>query len=90
MGKYKELVVSWIRTSVVPPTAALILTWLAQRNIQLPDTTVYWFVTLFLSGVWYVIFRGIEILSENPKVKKWAGIFLGYPRSEVKTFGPNN
>ena len=77
----KELVVSWIRTAVVPPIAALLLQWLLALGItSLNSNLVFNGVTLILTGIWYLIFRGLEIISSKPWVKKWAGIFLGYPR----------
>lgn len=84
MSNLKELGVSFIRTSLVPPAAALVIQWLLAHQITaLSSEVVFTGVTFLISGLWYVAFRGIEILSKNPTVKHWAGIFLGYPRSEV-------
>ena len=80
----KELGVSFIRTSLVPPLAAIILQWLLAHKINfLNESVVFTGVTFVISGIWYVTFRSIEVISEKPAVKKWAGIFLGYPRSEI-------
>jgi threonine/homoserine/homoserine lactone efflux protein len=80
MNSTKELVVAWIRTSLVPPTAGLILTWLANRGItSIEESWVFAVTTLVLSGVWYLLFRAIEIWSQNPRIRRIAGIFLGYP-----------
>lgn len=79
--KVKELGVSFIRTSIVPPLAGFIGAWLVKHNItQIEQEWVFALTTLVLSGVWYLLFRAIEIISERPKVMKWAGIFLGYDR----------
>ena len=77
----KELGVSTIRTAIVPPIAARILQWLAAHQIgMLSQSAIFTGVTIFITGIWYLTFRGLELLSKNTKVKRLAGIFLGYPR----------
>lgn len=84
MSNLKELGISFIRTSLVPPAAALVIQWLLAREITaLSQEVVFTGVTFLISGVWYIAFRGIELAASNPTVKKWAGIFLGYPRTEL-------
>lgn len=75
MTKLKEYVIALIRTSIVPPMAAYIIT----RFPVFEHTSVEMVLVVVLSGIWYSIFHGIEVLSQNPKIKKYAGIFLGFP-----------
>lgn len=78
----KEVVVSWIRTAVVPPLAAIIVQFLVTNGFDFAnESIVINALTFVFVGVWYLVFRGLEVLSENPKVKYWAGVFLGYPRN---------
>jgi hypothetical protein len=81
MNKVKDFGIALIRTSIVPPTVGLVLTWLAKNNITISSTYVSSVLTVTFSGVWYIIFHGIEVLSSKPKVRKWAGIFLGFPKT---------
>lgn len=86
MKNIKELVVSLIRTSLVPPVAGFVLAWLTSHHVTaIHSEWVFTVVTVVLTGLWYVIFRAIELINTNPTVKKWAGVFLGYPRVTVKT-----
>ena len=78
MGRAKSIVVAFIRTSLVPPLAGYLLTWLVSHGIKIETGLLYSLVTIILSGIWYLVFHMVEVLASNPKVKKWAGIFLGY------------
>jgi len=85
MSNLKELVVSWIRTALVPPIAALVIQFFIQRGFQFNEGLVINAVTFLLIGLWYLVFRAIELLARNPRIKRLAGIFLGYPRYPVET-----
>lgn len=83
-AKLNEWVISIIRTTLVPLVGSWIVQVLLNWGIDFKPNQTFWSaLTFVIMGLWYVVFRGIEILSENPTVKKWAGIFLGYPRAEV-------
>lgn len=75
MSKFKEYVIALIRTSIVPPLAG----WLLTRLPMFDRTSIQVVLIILLSGVWYMVFHAIEVLAKNPTVKKWAGIFLGFP-----------
>lgn len=75
MSRLKEYIVALIRTSIVPPLAGYLLT----RLPMFDRTSIEMVLVVVLSGVWYTVFHGIEVLSQNPTIKKWAGIFLGFP-----------
>ena len=79
MGNLKQIGIAFIRTSLVPPVGGFLATWLLSKGINISGTILYSVITLLLSGVWYVLFHAIEVLSKKPRVRKWAGIFLGYP-----------
>lgn len=76
MNKLKEYVVALIRTSIVPPIAGYLLTKLPMFSANSIQMALF----VILSGVWYTVFHGIEVLAKNPTVVKWAGIFLGFPK----------
>jgi len=81
LSPVKEIVVSWIRTAVVPPAAALVIQWLLSLGFSsVNEAIVFNGLTFIITGIWYLAFRAIEILSQKEMVKKWAGIFLGYAR----------
>lgn len=89
MNQTKALVVAWIRTSLVPPLAGFILAYLTDHGItNINSTWIFTVVTIVLSGVWYMTFHLVEILAANPKIKKLAGIFLGYPSIPKYKEGP--
>lgn len=75
MSRLKEYIIALIRTSIVPPLAGYLLT----RLPMFDRTSIEMVLVVVLSGVWYTVFHGIEVLSQNPLIKKWAGIFLGFP-----------
>ena len=81
MNKVKDFGIALIRTSIVPPTVGLVLTWLAKNNVTISSTYVSSVLTVIFSGVWYIFFHGIEVLSKKPRVRYWAGIFLGFPKT---------
>lgn len=82
--KIKELGISFIRTSLVPPVVGFALTWLTDHHVTAIHASWVWtIVTVAFSAVWYVVFRGIEIATQNHTVQKWAGILLGYARDQV-------
>jgi hypothetical protein len=82
--KINEWVISTVRTVIAPFVGAWIISILLKWGIDFKPNATFWSALNFLiMGVWYVVFRGIEILAKNPKIQKWAGIFLGYPRVEV-------
>lgn len=76
MNKFRDYVIALIRTSIVPPIAGYILT----RLPMFDNTTIEMGLVVILSGIWYSVFHGIEVIAQNPTVVKWAGIFLGFPR----------
>lgn len=79
MNRTKALAVAFIRTSLVPPVAGFILTWAVAHGITINSTWVYTAATIMLSGIYYIGLHMVEIIASNPTIKKWAGIFLGYP-----------
>lgn len=79
MGNSKTLGVSFIRTSLVPAVGGWLGAKLILAGISVPAPWLFAAISLLLSGVWYISFHAIEVLSTKPKVRKWAGIFLGYP-----------
>ena len=79
MSKLRSYGIAIIRTSIVPPTVGLVLTWLAKNNVTISSTWASSALTVLFSGIWYIVFHGIEILARKPWVRKWAGIFLGFP-----------
>lgn len=83
-AKLNEWAISFIRTTIAPLVGAWIIKLLALWGWNFEPNTTFWSaLTFILMGVWYLVFRGIEILAENPKIKRLAGIFLGWPRAEV-------
>jgi hypothetical protein len=77
----KELGISFIRTSLVPPIVGAIGTWLINNNITSIDRTwLVTVVTLVLSSLYYAVFRAVELLATSPKWSSLAGKFLGYSR----------
>lgn len=77
MSKLKEYVIALIRTSIVPPAVGYILTRFPMFN----KSSIEMVLVVVLSGIWYSIFHGIEVLAKNPTIAKWAGIFLGFPKA---------
>lgn len=79
ISKLKDLGVAFIRTSLVPPVGGYVLLKLTEWGFDVNEKsdTVYYLTFMFFSGLYYLIVHGIETLSRNPKVRKWAGIFLG-------------
>lgn len=76
MNKFRDYVIALIRTSIVPPAVGFILT-----RIPLFDRgSVEMVLVVLLSGIWYSIWHGVEVVAKNPTVIKWAGIFLGFPK----------
>jgi hypothetical protein len=79
MGNLKQLGIAFIRTSLVPPVGGFVATWLLNKGINISGNMLYAAIAIILSGIWYLLLHAIEVLAKNPKVKRWAGIFLGYP-----------
>lgn len=79
MTKLKELGISFIRTSLVSPTVGFLLMVATRHGIEIKASWLVALVTIVYSGVWYVLLRMVEIAAKNEHIKKWAGIFLGYP-----------
>ena len=83
MGNTKSIGVAFLRTSVVPPLAGFLATWLLSKGVKIEATWVYSLCTIALSGIWYLTLHMVEVLTAKPKVQKWAGIFLGHPTMPV-------
>lgn len=79
MNKAKAFGIALIRSTIVPPVGGSVVAFLTARGFNVNATWVIIALTTVLSGLWYIIFHAIEVLAKNPKVQKWAGIFLGYP-----------
>lgn len=80
LPRFREWGVSVVRTTIAPPLAALLAVLLGRAiGIELPedDPTLTGIVFTALSGVWYSVFRGIEVAARSPLVAKVAGVFLG-------------
>lgn len=77
----KEIIIAFIRTSVVPPIAGFILSLGVKHGIEIKASWVNSLLVILLSGIYYIVLHVAEVLAKNPKVKKWAGIFLGYPKT---------
>lgn len=84
----RNFIIAFIRTSLVPPMAGFILAWLVKHGISIQAAWVTSLLVIALSGIYYVIFHMVEVLSKNPRVQKWAGIFLGYPKQPTYTKDP--
>ena len=82
LNKLKPLGIAFIRTSLVPPVGGFLIAKLLEWGIDVkPNSpTVFYLVTVILSGLYYLGFAGLEALAKNPKVRKLAGIFLGMPK----------
>ena len=75
----KQIVIAFIRTSLVPPLAGFILAWLVKHGITANAVWLNNLLVIGLAGIYYIILHVVEVISKNPIIKKWAGIFLGYP-----------
>lgn len=79
----KEIGVSWIRTSLVPPAVGYIMTTLVDHKItSISAAWVTTALTLLFSGIYYLVLRAVEILASKPQIQRLAGIFLGYSRQD--------
>jgi hypothetical protein len=79
----RELGISWVRTSLVPPAVGFLSTYLLEHNVvSISATWLTTVVTLAFSALYYLIFRGVELLASNPKVRRLAGTLLGYARED--------
>ena len=89
-AKFKDLGTAFIRTSLVPPVGGFVLLKLAEWGIDLKEKSqhVYLATYVILSGLYYVVVHGVEVLSRNPSVRRWAGIFLGSPKKLTYTDVP--
>lgn len=83
LAKVKEWVVSMIRTIVGPYIGGIVLKWLIERGVHIDGAKFNVVVTLVLTGLWYGVFRAIEVAAASQKVRKIAGIFLGYAKPPV-------
>jgi hypothetical protein len=81
ISKWKPLGIAFIRTSLVPPVGGFVLKWFLEKGVDLSEksTTVNIVTFTVLSGIYYLLFHFIETVAKNPRVRKWAGIALGYP-----------
>ncbi len=77
--KHKSLGIAFIRTSIVPPVGGFLVTFFLEKGINIDSSIIYTVVTFVMSALYYLVFHGIEVLSQNPKIKHLAGIALGYP-----------
>lgn len=79
MNLKKQYVIAAIRTILVTPIAGFCITWLVAHGIKIEESWVYSAFTILFSGIYYLVVHMVEVLAKNPRIKYWAGIFLGYP-----------
>lgn len=79
--KLKDFGIALIRTSIVPPAVGFLATFFLSRGINVETGYITAGLTILFSGLWYIILHGVEVLAKKEKVRKWAGIFLGYPKT---------
>ncbi len=79
ISKLRDAGIAIIRTSIVPPVGGLVATFLLSKGIQIEEKYVFTALTILFSGIYYVVLHLTETLSKSPTVRKWAGIFLGFP-----------
>lgn len=91
LPKLQEWGVSVIRTTIVPPLAALLVLWIAAKagfEVDADDPALRTFVFTAVTGVWYSLMRGIEVLARKPWVVKIAGWLLGVAKAPASRVTP--
>lgn len=91
MNKFKAIGIAFVRTSIVPPTAGFLATWMVSHyGVRIQTAWVYTGVSMFASGIYYLAFHLVESLAARPNVQKWAGIALGHPTQPTYLSKTNN
>lgn len=86
MKAIKEIGISFVRTSIVPPAVGFTSAFLVEHNVtSIKSSWLTTVIAFVFSAIYYLLFRAVEVISQKPKVMKWVGIMLGYPRIEQGT-----
>jgi hypothetical protein len=81
----KDFLISFIRTSLIPPAGGFAIFKLLRINWDFGGNTrgSNYLVFVLLSGVYYLFFRFLETVLKNTRMKRLAGYFLGVPKQVV-------